>query len=366
MLPSPNNVPGYANGDAGQYRQGAPGRPVSSKNALLPLDLTLYPRSTMIQRFDNPLDRVSIPVSVPASTADGYVSGYAVPMQGKITMMIFRHLSDDSPLLLRQHYESWIASQGFERLLICEMPCKQAPQSANWRQVIDPTSRVNNGYFPDKPTYIVGFKPDAMVVVGVGEHGAHYTAVVKVVEGQVLDTAPWQAAVARRPPPPPVALATGPGRYTRPASLESTPFVQQPAFTPAQTNGQNGQAAPSASVGNPRSAAKIEDVSPENLETVLSQSSGTVVVQFTSTDPGCTHCIGANPRFETLAKARADGARFLRVMWQPYTQVFDDALAVQYGLVGLPSYVAFTNAKVVRRANGNLTAVELNRKLLAN
>lgn len=366
MLPGQNGAPGYGLGDGGQYRQNNGALPVTSRNALLPMNLTLYPRSNLEQRVDNPFDRVLVPASAPARTADGYVSGYAVPMQGKVTLMTFDHKRDDSPLLLRQHYESWIASQGFERIVICETPCNQTPVGTAWRQVIDPTSRMSGTFWPNKPTYIVGFKPDAMVVAGVGEYAGSYMAVVKVVEGQVLDDAPWQAASARRPRPAPVALAVAPGRYDRAASLEPAPSTHQPVGRIAPPSAGPAQPIPSENMPNPRIAAKIEDVAPDDLDSMLSQSSGTVIVQFTSSDASCSHCIGANPRFETLAKGNTQNARFLRVMWNPYTQVFDDALAVRYSLTGLPSYIAFTNAKVARRATGNLSAVELNRKLLAN
>lgn len=57
---------------------------------------------------------------------------------------------------------------------------------------------------------------------------------------------------------------------------------------------------------------------------------------------------------------------FLRVLWKPYRQAFDDRLAIQYEFVGLPTFLTFKNGKVVRRVDGNHTAVELSSKLLAN
>ncbi|WP_292932258.1 thioredoxin family protein [Noviherbaspirillum sp.] len=418
----------------------------SGTNVLLPLDLTAFPRAQLYRRVDNPFDRVKLPISVPVKTPDGFVPPYSVPMEGKVTMLQFAHRSDDSPLLIRAHYEAWLAQQGFERLLVCETPCPQLPSQWDWRKVIDPTERLDSNYVPDQPTYVAGYKQDAMVLVGIGKHIYDYTSVVKIVEGRVLDPQPWKTVTAPKAPLAPVALSKPAAAAAVvgavPSGAEAAPSASKAWYD--QGTGWNWDVIPAGTrlrllehmnvqpqlypqvgaksakavlrhgdeavfSGEPQrnglvhvmtkagdgwvdyrtlepldaekyknrtasgtavlqSATKVETVSPDQLAERLAQIKGIAVVQFSSTDKGCPFCVQSNPRFETLAQAQAKGSNvtFLRVMWQPYTQAFDDRLAIQYGLVGLPTFLAFKNGRAVHRINGNRTAVELHNGLLAD
>lgn len=350
MLPVPSGTPNA--GTAGSGGMSIDRQP-SNANTLLPLDLTAFPRSHLQQRVDNPFDRVKLLVSVPVKTPDGYIPPYSVPMEGKVTMLQFTHRSDDSPLLIREHYEAWLAQQGFERLLVCEAPCHRLPNQWDWRHAVDPTERLDSNYIPDQPTYVAAYKPDAMAIVGIGKHGSYYTSLVKVVEGRVLDPQPWKTVTAPKAPIVPVALSK-----SAPVAAVAGTAVQDPAQGQLQKNGE-GPAADKAPAG-------IEIVTPDQLAGRLAQIKGIAVVQFSSTDKGCPFCVQSNPRFETLAQAKGPEVTFLRVLWQPYTLAFDDRLAIQYGLSGLPTFLTFKNGQAVRRVNGNYTVVELNSRLLAD
>ena len=366
-------APGESSGSAAVFGNATAGGGYANRHAMLPMDLTPYPRAKLAQRIDNPLERLVIPLTTPVRTPEGYVSALATPMQGKVTMLTFLHYENDSPLLIREFYESWVASQGFDRLLICEAPCKALPSSYDWRQMLDPTNRLDASNLPTEPTYIVGYKQGAMVVVGVGKRYAAYSSLIKIVEGQILDERPWLAATAKRAPLPAVALVrpvSGHVPYPAPPppapARALMPIAQQAdkadATVPAARQGQ----APMTGSRPSAPSVTTEEITPDQLAARLASASGVTVVHFSSTDAGCPFCVRSNARFDTLAKSKAGQATFLRVMWHPYQQAFDDPVAVQYNLVGLPAFIAFNGATVARRADGDMSAVQLSNKLMAH
>lgn len=369
MIPG---TPGEPSNSAAAYGDAKTSGTYSNRHAMLPMDFVPYPRAKLYKRVDNPLERLVMPLTTPVRTPEGFISALATPMQGKITMLSYTHYADDSPLLIRQYYESWVASQGFERLLICETPCRALPTNYDWRQMIDPTDRMDPNYIPSEPTFIAGYKQGAMLIVGVGKQGSSYTSFIKIVEGQILDERQWLAATAKRAPLPAVPLVhSGASHVPYPAppppvpTRASMPIAQQydKAEMVMQATGQD-RAPPTASrLYAPNSGT--EEITPDQLAARLAGASGLTVVHFSSKDPGCSFCVRSNARFDTLAKSRAGQATFLRVMWHPYVQAFDDPLAIQYNLVGLPAFIAFQGTTVAKRVDGDHSAVELSNKLMA-
>ncbi|MBI3285506.1 MAG: thioredoxin family protein [Burkholderiales bacterium] len=238
-----NMVPGSATPQTAA--QGVPSNGIGGASALdLPFDLNAYPRSKQQTRIYNPLERVSIPLSTPQNTPDGYVARYSVPMEGKVTMLQFVHRSDDSPLLIKQYYEAWLAQAGFERMLVCEAPCGQLSSRYSWQQAVDPSKRLDPNYIPGEPTYIAAYKADAMVLVGVGKLNYEYVSLVKVVEGRILDAQAWKTLNTAKPampavPPsrPPAQLAgavmPAPAAAPQPATAQQTATKQAAAQAPA-------------------------------------------------------------------------------------------------------------------------------------
>jgi thiol-disulfide isomerase/thioredoxin len=100
------------------------------------------------------------------------------------------------------------------------------------------------------------------------------------------------------------------------------------------------------------------------LEARLAASTGTVVVQFSSDDKNCGFCVQSNPRFDTLADVRSNKAKFIRVMWNPYLNAFDDRLAILYGFKALPRFMTFKDGKEVKRVDGSYVASQLSEYLL--
>lgn len=302
----------------------------------LPFDLQPYPRSVERRRIDNPLARVSMPISVPVKTPDGYVAPYSVPMEGRITMQQYVHRSDDSPLLIRQFYEAAIANAGFERLAVCEAPCHRLEVNLYWRPAVDPDELLNFSDLPTKPTYIVGYKNDAMILVGIGSWNSDaYSSVVKIVQGRVLDPQPWLTVTTPRTAPPPVAL-----------SRAATP-PPPPADTPAGL------------------ASSVEMLAPADLTAAIAASKGYVVLQLSSYDSNCTYCAPANLTFDQLASHSGGKATFLRAMYQPWRSAWpNDTFVKTYGITGLPTSLTFKNGQLVRRITGNYTLAEIDKQLL--
>lgn len=327
----------------------------NNNNLLLPMDLAAYPRAVLYKRIDNPFDSLQMPISTPIGTPDGYVAQYSVPVEGKVTMLQFSHRSDDSPLLIKQHYESWLAQNGFERLLVCDAPCNKLPSQYHWVQAVDPGKRLDSNYLPQNPTYIAAYRNDAMVLVGIGKHIFNHSSIVKVVEGRVLDPQPWKTLTTPRNAPPAVAPS-------RPAAGLQVRTPQPTGLQPAAATGSAAQL-PSGPSGQ-AAGANVELVEANQLATRLTQSKGVVVVHFSSNDQGCRFCIQSNSRFEILSQVKTGNAQFMRVTWNPYMQAFDDPLAVQYSIVGLPTFITFKDGKMVKRVDGDHTAVELSNGLL--
>lgn len=339
------SLPGPASATA-ENGAAARGRQVAGASALIePFGMLAYPRASVEKTFVNPAMQVSMPLTPPEKTPDSkFASRYTVPMEGRVSLMMYQHKPDDSPLLIQRYYENLLTRQGFERLSYCQTPCTETAQhSFAWHEAVDP-EHILNYTAPERPTFEVFYKSDALVLLLVGSYSNYYMTIVKVVEGQFLDQRPIESVrqlsrnAAAPIPQTPVA---------------GTPTYQTPiAATPSPANGAAGN-------------GKVESVAPADLSARLSKSKGVVVVQLTSDDPGCGYCVQSNPRYNTVAQVKAQEAEFLRVTWPvPYTKAFDDALAVTYGITGLPTFLTFKNGKVVKRVNGNYTAVQLGESLL--
>lgn len=300
-------------------------------STVMPLGLLQYPKSRLLNRVTNPMERVRMPVSVPRDHPDdGYVSPYSVPMEGKVSMLQFEHRSDDSPLLIVKHYEAWLAQQGFERLLLCEAPCEAAASWVYWRPVIDASKRMDASDLPSSATYVVGYKRNTMALFGVGESGSKFSSFVKVVEGQVIDASPWQQVTASRNPPPGV------------------------------TNSNAGQAAQSDTLNG-----EVELVASDDLPSRIAESKGFVMLHLTSFDPSCPYCTRSNPKIEQLAKRYAGKVATWRATWQPWLSMKDDDYIRAQGITGLPATLTFKNGKLIRRVMGDQPVDKLEKELLA-
>lgn len=85
-------------------------------------------------------------------------------------------------------------------------------------------------------------------------------------------------------------------------------------------------------------AATVKEVAPADIGRSMVAGKVTVV-QFTSSDPKCGYCVGADRAFDTFAHASNVGVQFVRVQWTPWSKFPPMDLSVT--LQGIPSVFVF-------------------------
>lgn len=310
--------------------------PATGGRRIEPDWFTIYPRAQVRREFVNPFDSVILPLSQPAVGAT--TTRYAMPMEGKVTMLQYSHEADDSPLLIQRHYDALLAQQGYERVIACASPCPAASAAVYWMKMLDPNGKMDHWAFPDAPRVLIGYKADAMAFVAVGKNNNYaYTSFVKLVDGAITnrtDLDAWLASLKPVAPPTP-----------------ATPAIVAP---------QAGAAA--LPVALPQSDV-VESIAPVRLQNAIAQTRGPLFVMLTSRDPKCPHCIRANPRYAELAAKHANTGRFVTVNWEPWPKAFEHEFVKSKGIGGLPAYLAFTDGVQTGRVDGNVPVEELEQKL---
>lgn len=299
--------------------------------------LPAYPRAQLRKEFVNPFDTVVMPLTQPALSAT--TTRYAVPMEGKVTMLQYSHEVDDSPLLIQRHYDALLAQQGFERAMACSSPCPVQSAPVYWMKMLDPNIKADSNYFPDAPVVLIGYKANAMVFVAIGKNvNVPYTTFVKLVEGNITNRADldaWLATFKAVAPPAP-----------KTAALVAPPPV-----------------APIAGIPTVMSDV-VENIAPARLQNAVTQTKGRLFVMLSSKEAKCPFCVRANPVFATLANKRADTGRFVMVTWEPWPKAFEHEFVKAKGIGGLPAYLAFMDGAYVGRVDGNVPLNELEQKLI--
>lgn len=106
----------------------------------------------------------------------------------------------------------------------------------------------------------------------------------------------------------------------------------------------------------PAHAARVQEVRMQDLAAYLARNEA-VVVQFTSPDPKCRYCIGADRIFDTaVAPARDPKVKYVRVQW-PVWHRFPDFGSIQKPL-GLPEQMVFQRGRAIGSIGGRLDRPE--------
>jgi len=104
----------------------------------------------------------------------------------------------------------------------------------------------------------------------------------------------------------------------------------------------------------PAHAARVQEVSMRDLPAFLAKND-TVVVQFTSPDPKCRYCIGADKAYDSaVAPARDARVKYVRVQW-PVWYKFPDFGKLPKPL-GLPEQMVYRRGKAIGTVGGRLQA----------
>jgi thiol-disulfide isomerase/thioredoxin len=308
-------------------------------NRIKPDWLTRYPGADLRKEFINPFDTVTLPLTMPAIGAT--TTRYAVPMEGKVTMLQYNHRVGDSPWLIQRHYDALLAEQGFNRVIACATPCPTASGQVYWMKMLDPNTVMDGGAFPWAPTILIGHKDNAMAFVAVGksvyESSAPYTSFVKIIEGSITDRSDldaWLASLKRKAPAAP-----------------KTPALVAPSAIPVS------RAAPFQS-------NIVEEIAPARLTSAANQTRGRVYILLSSKDSNCPFCVRANPVFAELASQHADEGRFIMTTWEPWPTAFNDAFVKSKGIGGLPAYLVYADGKYIGRVDGNVPKESLEQNLI--
>jgi thiol-disulfide isomerase/thioredoxin len=311
---------------------------VQSSQRAEPAWLPAYPRSELSKEFMDPLQRTVLPLTMPA--AGSKQTRYAVNMEGKVTMLQYKHQTDDSPLAIQRHYDSFLAQAGYGRVLVCTNPCPASGGAAHWMGMLDPNRSADYFNFPNAPTILVGHKENSMVFVAIGKSSnAPYASYIKIVEGSYLDKAELTSYLDSLKPLTAVEAA-------------STPAIS------AQSTGR-----PVQGQGQMASGEVVETIASPRIQTVLNQTRGKVFLFLSSRDSGCPFCIRANPKFTELAGRYPDSGRYLAVYAEPWTAIANDTFFKAQKLQGIPAYLVFEDGKELSRVVGDHSVSDLAAKL---
>ncbi|WP_269633334.1 hypothetical protein [Pelomonas sp. BJYL3] len=307
--------------------------------------LTPFPRASEYVRHINPLEQGTLPISPPErKSGGGRQSRWRMNYEGAVSVVQYDHKNDDSPLLIARHYAGQLKAQGYELVTICDIPC-QAPDgsddsSQSWRNEFDMLGKKLDLYrFGHHGLYFMAYKPDAVAAVRVGLFGERPVSTVKLVQSASLDLGPLKAWIAQQQAP--ASSAALPPPLQR--SAAAAPVAEPPAGPP-----------------------KIVDIAPKDLEKWLAEHPRQrVVLQVTSFDANCVHCIRANPVYAALSSRPVpEGTVFLRMSFQPWQSVGQSPVGQQLGVNGLPTYLVIEGGKQTRRKNGDWDEATLRRELI--
>jgi streptogramin lyase len=121
-------------------------------------------------------------------------------------------------------------------------------------------------------------------------------------------------------------------------------------------------APPTADPTGPR-GAQIEILPADLLADRVRGGTSPIVVQFSSPDPNCTHCIPANDRYDELARNVPQGTVMLRVYFDPWESVGRSVAAQMFGITGLPTVVRYQNGVEAARLKGDYATEQLAEQL---
>lgn len=101
-------------------------------------------------------------------------------------------------------------------------------------------------------------------------------------------------------------------------------------------------------------ASGVESIAPSELETRIASSKGYLVVNITSSDPGCGYCARANPKYSRLANSTPE-AHFVQVSWAPWRNFPDEIrrFLERNDITGIPARLVYQDGRLVNKLVGD-------------
>ena len=133
-----------------------------------------------------------------------------------------------------------------------------------------------------------------------------------------------------------------------------TSFAIAFALSDVPTRSSNTHAAsPLTRASFAMAAATFETMNDDQFRAILRSEKAIIVLQLTSFDPNCRFCINANRVFEVLAAKHASRGRFIRVHYEPWSNVPATSIMAEYNVPGVPAFIVFHGGKERRRILGH-------------
>lgn len=288
--------------------------------------LSPYPRAELKKEFFNPFEASTIPLSMPEAGATS--ARYAVAAEGQTTMLQYLHQRDDSPTLIQRHYDALLAQHGFERFIECAIPCATGGFENNWMPMLDPARAASRLFFPNRPSYLVAYKANAIAVVAIGRWGDdRYSSFIKIIDGRITNRRDLDEYIATLKPLNPAQTATSTTR-----------------MAPVDIN-------------------IVENIAPARLQAAISQTKGKLIVFLSSRDKACGFCARAIGRYSELSQLNPNSGRYIAVYWEPWLEAFKHDILVAQGIVGIPTYLLYEDGRLINRVDGDLTVADLQKRL---
>lgn len=95
-----------------------------------------------------------------------------------------------------------------------------------------------------------------------------------------------------------------------------------------------------------------------DIDQTIAESTGFLLVHFSSYDPNCSFCVRSNDQVSMMIRGYADGLQLARITWEPWKSYADTSPATteKYWIRGLPMLILYNNGKEVWRGSGHTNA----------
>ncbi|MDH5388008.1 MAG: thioredoxin family protein [Gammaproteobacteria bacterium] len=93
----------------------------------------------------------------------------------------------------------------------------------------------------------------------------------------------------------------------------------------------------------------------DTITETIENSTGSLLVHFTSYDPNCGYCANSNPYIEEVMQTYKNKLRVARISWEPWRSYAHESKDIkkEYWIRGLPMVVLYKDGEELWRGTGN-------------
>ena len=93
-------------------------------------------------------------------------------------------------------------------------------------------------------------------------------------------------------------------------------------------------------------------INKHNIEEMVTESPGYLLVHFSSYDKQCKYCISSNEKVIGIARGYAAKLKYARSTWEPWNRAPNDVIE-DYDVDGIPMYVLYRDGRELWRKTGD-------------